>query len=75
MWKRARTQIHTSQRSQTIDTPDSRHLNTIFGNLFEPLEPPTPRRECMERLTTVVATDACDGTRFDQTDALTDSAA
>lgn len=48
MWNFARTQTRSSQRVETIETSVDRDLNAIFGNLFEPLEPPTPRREYTE---------------------------
>lgn len=47
MWNLARTQTRSSQRSE-IETPVDRDLGKILGKLFEPLEPPTPRREYSE---------------------------
>ncbi|MEO7039858.1 MAG: hypothetical protein ABI186_07495 [Candidatus Elarobacter sp.] len=77
MWNFARTQTRSSQRSETIEAPTDRDLNKIFGNLFEPLEPPTPRREPFESvpLTAVAPPDAGDAAADEEMEDLTDNAA
>lgn len=76
MWNFARTQTRSSQRSE-IETPVDRNFGQIFGNMFEPLEPPTPRRECVESpaATMVVPTDADNEVQFEESEELTENAA
>lgn len=77
MWNFARTQTRSSQRIETIETYVDRDLNAIFGTLFEPLEPPTPRREHVESppVTVMVSPDADDAAELDDAEELTETAA
>lgn len=74
MWNFARTQTRSDQRSE-IETPVGRDLGKIFGHLFDPLEPPTPRREYVESppVTAVVPADAA--AQFEAPEELTENAA
>lgn len=76
MWNFARTQ-HPSSLSAEIGGPINRDLDQIFGNLFEPLEPPTPRREYTESpaATAVEPADADDELHFEEAEDQTEDAA